>query len=179
MDFFKVIAKRHSWREPFENEPIPREDLIKIVQTGIQAPSGRDAQTVEFVIVDDADILQNIATIPNVHPQVKQAKALIACIVNAPYDPIIDSLLYEIEDCAAAVENMWLAITAMGYATVWTEGWLRAKGRAEKIRKILGVPDGKSIRIVLPVGVPGKAHTPRKSRPLKQRTWFNHYGQKD
>ena len=177
MEFFKVIAKRHSYRGAFENQPIPREDLCKIVRAGIQAPSGRDAQTVEFIIVDDDKVIRDIAALPGAHPQVKYAKAIIACVVNAPFDPVIDSLLYEIEDCAVAVENMWLAITALGYASVWTEGWLRIAGRTEKLEKLLGVPNEKSIRIVLPIGVPCETHAQRKKRPFEQRAWFNRYGQ--
>ena len=35
------------------------------------------------------------------------------------------------EDCAAAVANMLLAITAVGYATVWTDGALRREVEAK------------------------------------------------
>ena len=53
MDVFEAIAKRHSYRGPFKDQPISREDLRRIVQAGIQAPSGGNRQTTTFVIADD------------------------------------------------------------------------------------------------------------------------------
>ena len=49
----------------------------------------------------------------------------------------------EREDCAAAVQNMLLAITAMGYASCWIDGELKLEGRAEKISSLLHLPAGK------------------------------------
>ncbi|MCK4343353.1 MAG: nitroreductase family protein [Phycisphaerae bacterium] len=54
MDVFEAIAKRHSYRGPFKDQPVPRADLQRIVQAGLQAPSGKNAQTTTFVIVDEA-----------------------------------------------------------------------------------------------------------------------------
>ncbi len=34
MDVFEAIEKRHSYRGEFEQKPIPREDLKKMVQAG-------------------------------------------------------------------------------------------------------------------------------------------------
>ena len=45
MDVFEAIARRHSYRESFRDEPVPRADLRRIVQAGLQAPSGKNAQT--------------------------------------------------------------------------------------------------------------------------------------
>lgn len=53
MDLFEAVARRHSYRGPYTDQPVPREDLRKIVQAGIQAPSGRNEQTTSFVIIDD------------------------------------------------------------------------------------------------------------------------------
>lgn len=45
MDLFTAIAQRHSYRGPFTDQAIPREDLQQIVQAGIVAPSGKNEQT--------------------------------------------------------------------------------------------------------------------------------------
>ena len=55
MEVFEAFARRYSYRGPFTDAPVPREDLRKIVQAGIQAPSGKNEQVVSFVIVDDPD----------------------------------------------------------------------------------------------------------------------------
>ena len=61
MDLFEAINKRHSYRGGFKKAEVPRDDLKKIVQAGIQAPSGCNAQTTSFVIVDDKDTIGKIA----------------------------------------------------------------------------------------------------------------------
>jgi nitroreductase len=81
-----------------------------------------------------------------------------------------------VEDSAAAVENMLLAITALGYATVWIDGWLRLQGHADQVGQLLGLPAGKVVRILLPIGVPAEAWPQKEKLPFEQRAWFNRYG---
>jgi nitroreductase len=68
-----------------------------------------------------------------------------------------------------------LAITALGYATVWIDGAIRGT-IAAKIAEILSVPKDKEVRILLPLGVPEKQGKPNTKKPFGQRAWFNRYG---
>ena len=174
MDLFEAIAKRHSYREGFvPDAPIPREDLKKIVQAGIQAPSGKNEQTTSFVIVDDPQLLARIAQIVD-RPACNTAKAIIACVTDPR--PVFEGISFAVEDCSAAVENMLLATTALGYATVWLDGALRFNHVAERLGELLGVPEDKTIRILLPLGVPAQAGAQREKLPFDRRAWFNRYG---
>ena len=80
------------------------------------------------------------------------------------------------EDCAAAAQNMLLAITALGYAGVWLDGALRVNNVAEQVGQLLGVPPGKTVRILLPIGVAAEPGAQREKLPFEQRAWFNRYG---
>ena len=60
MDLFETIGRRHSYRGPFLERPVPRDDLTRIVQAGIQAPSGYNGQSTTFVVVDDASLIGRI-----------------------------------------------------------------------------------------------------------------------
>ncbi len=175
MDLFEAIQKRHSYRGEFRLQRIPREDLQKIVQAGLQAPSGKNCQTTEFVIIDDTDIIAKIRSMHPTNKAMQQAAAYIACIVNVDAPETYEGFSFEIEDCAAAVENMLLAITALGYASVWVDGWLRLEGRAGEIGKEIGLPVGKIIRIILPVGVPTEQRSQPEKKPFEERAWFNRY----
>ncbi len=176
MDLFEAIAKRHSYRGPYRDQPVPEADLRRIVQAGLQAPSGKNAQTTNFVIVTQPDLLRQIGRMHTSNPAVQQAKALIACIIDARPEPIYEGHSFQIEDCAAAVENILLAATALGYASCWIDGWLRVEQRAQTIGRLLGLPDGKIIRILLPVGVPAEPWPQKQKLPFEQRAWFNRFG---
>ena len=176
MDVFEAIAKRHSYRGAFRDEPVPRTDLTRIVQAGLQAPSGKNAQTTHFVILDDTSLVGKIGAMPSANKAMQQARAMIACIVDRRPEAVYEGHDFQVEDCAAAVENMLLAITGLGYATVWIDGWLRVAGRAETIGELLDLPGGKIIRVLLPIGVPEEAWSQKEKRPFEQRAWFNRYG---
>jgi nitroreductase len=169
MDLFEAIAKRHSYRGDFKPGPVPREDLKKIVQAGIQAPSGCNAQSTTFVIVDDPAVMDEVRKIV---PSVK-SPALIVCVADP--SPAFEDLSFEKEDCAAAVENMLLAIAALGYATVWLDGCLRRESRAEKLAKLLKVPAPKRVQVILPIGAPTQTIAQREKKPFAQRAGFNQF----
>jgi nitroreductase len=176
MDIFEAIEKRHSYRGAFQDKAVPKEDLQQIVQAGIQAPSGKNAQTTQFVIIDDADILRQIQ---EMHPRnyaMQQARAYIVCIVDRDPEKIYEGYAFVVEDCAAAVENMLLAVTALGYATVWIDGWLRLEQRAERISQLIQLPEDKIVRVLLPLGVPVEQRSQKEKLPFDQRAWLNRYG---
>lgn len=176
MELFEAIGRRHSYRGGFTDQPVGRGDLQTIVEAGLKAPSGKNEQTTRFVIVDDEAILAAIRAMHPSNKAMQQCRAMIACIVDVEPEAIYEGYSFQVEDCAAAVENMLLAVTALGYATVWVDGWLRVKGNAAAIGGLLNVPQAKVIRILLPIGVPAEKYPQPKKKPFAERAWFNKYG---
>ena len=176
MDIFETIAIRHSYRSEFQNKPVLRADLVKIVQAGINAPSACNAQTTSFVVVDDAKLIADIAKIFGDRPVCTTAKAVIVCLTDAT--PAYGNTSFAREDCAAAVQNMLLAITALGYAAVWYQGYVQRDGNDQQIAQLLGVPKNLRVEVVLPLGVPVTNESPREKKPFTERVSFNRYGQK-
>ena len=174
MDLFEAVEGRYSYRGAFTEAPVPRDDLARLVEAGLKAPSGCNAQTTTFVIVDDAALLAEIRKIHTMQA-VQEAKAVVACVVSAEPKPVYKDLHFEVEDCSAAVENMLLAVAALGYATVWIDGALRHEGRAERINELLGVPHDRNVRVILPVGVPAGEGPRKGKKPFDERAWFNRH----
>jgi nitroreductase len=172
MELFDAIAQRYSYRGPFTDAPVDRKTLEKIVRAGIQAPSGKNLQTTSFVIVDDPAAIAQIAKILDNKLVYRTARAMIACVT----DP---RAMFSKEDCAAAVENMLLAVTALGYAAVWVDGALRSADNALRIGKLLGVPADRTVQVLLPLGVPAEPGHPLEKLPFGRRAWFNRYGGAD
>ncbi len=175
MDLFAAIERRYSYRGPYRDNPVPREDLERIVQAGLNAPSGKNAQTTSFVIVDDPALVKTIGSMHPANQALRRAIALIACVIDRRPEAVYEGYSFQVEDCAAAVENMLLAITALGYGSVWIDGWLRGEGRAEKIGGLLGLPGEKVIRVLLPVGVPAEEGPRKEKKPFRERAWYNRW----
>ena len=55
-----LIQIRTSYRGRYEPEPVPREDLRKIMEAGLAAPSGCNKQTVSLIAVDDPALLARL-----------------------------------------------------------------------------------------------------------------------
>ncbi|MDY0213320.1 MAG: nitroreductase family protein [Desulfuromonadaceae bacterium] len=175
MDLFTAIAERYSYRGEMEQTRIPRTTLKQIVECGLKAPSGKNAQTTEFVIIDDDGILLELHKLHPANKAMQQAPAMIACIVDKVPEKIYANYDFQLEDCAAAVQNILLAITALGYASVWIDGWLRSDGRSDAIAQLINLPPTKKIQILLPVGKPSTEGPRKEKKPFAQRAWFNGY----
>ncbi|MDP8218544.1 MAG: nitroreductase family protein [Candidatus Theseobacter exili] len=176
MDFFEAVEKRHSYRGPFKNVTVSGKDIVRIVESGLKAPSGKNGQTTTFVIVDEPGLVKKIGQMHPVNKAMQQAKVFIACVVDKNPESVYEGCSFQIEDCSAAVQNMLLSITVLGYASVWIDGWLRVEGRAQVIDKLLGIPEEKTIRVLLPIGVPAEDVCPKEKKPFEQRAWFNKFG---
>lgn len=65
MDFFEVVKKRHSYRggfcSGFNEMKVRHEDVLKIIQAGLDAPTGMHCQTTRFVIVSAPHLIAQIA----------------------------------------------------------------------------------------------------------------------
>ena len=175
MELLEAIEKRYSYRGKFTDRKVSRDELKMIVEAGLKAPSGKNCQTTRFVIIDDEDIKDKIQAMENASPAIKSASAYIACIVNKEPEKVYEGCSFEVEDCAAAVENMLLVITSLGLESVWVDGWLRLNERAHNIGKLINLPESMVIRVILPIGKAEKeGHGPKKMS-FEQRAAFNSY----
>ncbi|HPF86803.1 MAG TPA: nitroreductase family protein [Candidatus Limiplasma sp.] len=172
MELFDAIVKRHSYRCAFTADPIPEADLMKIAEAGVRAPSGCNKQTTHFCIVNDPETLRAIAALLP-RRVVQSAQAVLVVVTDNR--PAYGDMSFEPQDYGAAVENMLLAITALGYATVWLDGVLRHDGLAEKFADLIHLTDREhfTVSVILPIGVPEQAGAQNKRLPIEQRVTWN------
>jgi nitroreductase len=154
MDVMQAIRQRRSTRK-FTGAAIPKPDLEKIVDAGRLAASGSNRQPWDFVAVTDRG---TIAQFKPAGAWIEHAAAVIAVVM----DP---QSRWWVEDGSAAIQNMLLAATALGYGGCWVEG--DALPREEQFKKLLGVPEGKRILALVPVGGPAESPVKEK-KPLAE-----------
>jgi len=173
MDFFDAVKARYSYRGTYTEQPVPKSDLRRIVQAALDAPSGCNFQTPEFIIVTDR---QRIGEIARLIGRESLATAPAVLVVCCDTEPEFKGERFWVEDGAAATENALLAVAALGYASCWIDGVLRREGRAERIAAMLGVPDSRVVRILLPVGVAAEPAERKPKMAFAERAWFERYG---
>ncbi len=168
MDFFETVNKRGSYRDKFQDAAIPEEDFRKMLEAAIKAPSGYNMQTTSFVVVTDPQLRKEIAALM---PSDATETAPAIIVVTSEHVEA-DGLCFEIEDYASATETLLLAITALGYASVWMDGDTKLDGNFEKIKKLLELPESKTVRTILPVGVPAKEVTQNTRKAYEERVSY-------
>ncbi len=175
MDILELILSRRSYRGPYENAPVPREDLCRIMAAGLAAPSGCNKQTTSLIAVDDPVLLERLKS--TIDPPIAET-APAAILVLARDIIAYRDRCYSVQDYSAAIENMLLAIKALGYESCWYEGHITDEDRVDlKLAEILGVPEEYRIVCFLPVGrAAGKPCEWEKKKAFEERALFNGFG---
>lgn len=171
MDAIEAIMNRHSYRGKYRPDPVPRADLVTIMNAGLAAPSGCNKQTVSLIAVDDPALLKRLREV--IDPPVGETAPAMICVLTERIVAYRDRC-FSVQDYGAAIENMLLAITALGYQSCWYEGHITDEDRiGQRMARILGVPENYELICVLPVGVAVSEPIPPKKKPASERAWFN------
>jgi Nitroreductase len=107
MNVLEAICCRHSYRGKYKDIPVPREDLRKIMQAGLDAPSGCNKQTASLIAVDDPEILAMLHRV--IDPPVGETAPAAICVLTQRINAYRDKC-FAVEDYSAAIQNMLLAI---------------------------------------------------------------------
>ena len=172
MDIFEAIEKRYSHKERFLQDAVPIEDLEKIAKAGLAAPTGNNTQNVKVVIFPDRDALEPICGIVSTDGT-KTAPAAIGVLTDSNMRG--DTPDFDMENYAAATENILLAVTALGYAGLWLDYPFFADDVQEKILKILKAPPGLRFHVLIPIGKPDGEGTRRSKLPYKERLFYRSF----
>ena len=171
MNTLDAIKARTSYRGRYKNTPVPREDLIKIMEAGLAAPSGCNTQTTSLICVDDPELLTRVKI--SLRSQVANTAPAMICVLTQRI-PGYANVYFNIQDYSAAIENMLLAAVSLGYESLWLEGQVTDVHRIGRtIANILGVPEEYELVCLLPVGVADEPVSHPDKKPFHERAWFN------
>lgn len=149
MDALIAIKTRRSVREYREGE-IAKETLEQILSAAMMAPSACNQQVWQFLVVTDKELLKKI---PSIHPNAGMSAGASAgvlicgepnketCPGNWPVD------------CAAATQNLLLAVHALGLGAVWTAVYADEK-KINRFRDFFNLPESIVPFSWVPIGYP-------------------------
>lgn len=163
-----VIQSRKSVRS-FTSEPVSDADIQTILRCAMSAPSGMDVRPWRFVVVKDPGTIKAVAG-PRGGFVATAPVLVVVCgeTVSSPRprpgDPEGEARLVPnrnwTADCAAASQNLLLAVEALGLGATWTACY-PYEDRMSLVREALGLPDNVSPYNVIPIGHPDGEFTPK------------------
>lgn len=155
MGVYELILKRRTIRR-FKQDPISDKLLSKFVNAGRLAPSGANLQPLEFIIINQSDLVSKIfstlkwagyiAPAGN-PPESKRPMAYITVLINTEIKPKNGEV-----DAAASIENMILAALEAGIGSCWLGSIDR-----DQLRTIFNIPQKYQIDSVLALGYPDES----------------------
>jgi nitroreductase len=167
MDALEAIHTRRSIRK-YEDKPVPEELIRKVIAAAMMAPSARNGQPWQFVVITERKLL---AEIPQFHPNASMVAQAPAAILVCGDTTLELSPGYWPIDCAAATENLLLAAHALGLGAVWT-GVYPKQPRMDGFRQMLNLPDHVIPHTLIPIGYSAE-HAASQDRYREDRVRWN------
>jgi nitroreductase len=140
MDVFEAIEERHSIRA-YQDTPVPREVLEKILEAARLAPSARNTEPWHFIAVTDKE--KRVALSKGLYAKFVAEAPLV---IVACGDKIASPDWYAV-DVALAVENMVLTAVGEGLSSCVVGSFDGAD-----VKALLGVPERFEVVVLVAVG---------------------------
>ncbi len=156
-----IIKTRRSIRK-FKPEKIEDSTIEKIIEMGTWAPSGLNNQPWRFVIVKGKETKDKLAQQTKYSHIIENAPVCVAVFLDnaASYDRVKD-----IQAIGACLQNVLLAIHAMGLGGVWLGEILRNR---KEVERLLGVPESCELMAVIAFGKPAQQKVEGRRKPIEQ-----------
>ncbi len=159
----KIINSRVSVRK-FKETAVSKEDIKKILEAAMNAPSGGNEQAWQFIVIE-GEMMAKLVEFNTNSPK------------NAPIGILVCSDLSKekyqglsVMDCSAATQNILLSAHSMGMGGVWTAVF---PPNASSIQKLLNLPEKVVPFSYIPIGYPSEKTENKESRYNEDNVHWN------
>ena len=162
--FMSLIRERRSIRS-YAEKNLEDEKISMLIEAALRAPSSRDLQPWEFIVVTDRDLLDKLS-------RAKPHGA--SCLRSAPLGIVVcadpDRADTWIEDSSIASIFIQLAAESLGLGNCWIQLRNRmhddTKTSEEHISELLGIPKKMRVEAIIAIGYPGEKKQPSSKNAL-------------
>jgi nitroreductase len=178
-EMLELIRIRQSDRS-YSDRAVEKDKLERIIEAGRMAPSACNAQPWKFIVVDDPELLSQLAVAASakllgMNSFVGQAPLQIVVVrekanMSSRIGATVKNKDYSLIDIGIASENICLQSTAEGLGSCMI-GWFDEK----MVRKILHIPASKRVELIITIGYPAKEHRDKKRKPPEEIYSTNKY----
>ncbi len=201
-ELLSLIKARRSIRK-FTNRTVPLDLILKAIEVARWAPSAHNAQPWRFIIITNSEIKEKLAKAmakewerdlaKNGVPKWKIKELMSESLVRFTRAPILILVCMTMEDMhkypdekrqkaeyimavqsvAAAIQNLLLAITALGLGACWYCAPLFCP---DVVRGVLNIPEDIEPQALLAVGYPAEKPRPPPRKPLREIVYLEKWG---
>lgn len=149
-----ILGRRsiRAWRD----EPVGEDAVELLLRAAMAAPSAGNQQPWRFVVVRDRAVLARLA-MASPYAQMLPRAPLAIVVCGDTAGEVHPG--FWVQDCSAAVENLLIAVHALGLGAVWL-GYYPREERVSGARAVLGLPESVVPLAVLPIGWPAEEKPP-------------------
>lgn len=179
MDNFKELCKNRRSIRRFTDEELTQEQVETLLKTALMVPSGKSVRGWEFIVVDDKNILTQLAHSKDHGAELVEGAPLAVVVA---YDSTKSDVW--VEDASAATTYLLLSAADMGLGACWVQirNRMAADGTLaeENCREILGLPSEMRVLSIVAVGHKDQERKPiDEEKLLWEHVHINQYQKKD
>lgn len=178
-EILELIISRQSDRK-YDNKPVEKEKLERIIEAGRMAPSACNAQPWKFIVVTEPDLIHKVAeaasaSLIGMNTFVAQAPVLLVLVrenpnISSRIGGTIKNKDYSLIDIGIASENICLQARAEGIGSCMI-GWFDEK----TVRKLLSIPGSKRVELIITLGYSLSVQREKKRKPAELTISYNKY----
>lgn len=169
----KEISTRRSSRN-YNGKPVDNGKVLQLLEAARFAPSGKNSQPWNFIVVTDPLTKEKIAIADHNQMWMMDAPVFIVCVADVKrrnpdlVDIVVDEnsplpeLKAVIRDTAVAIQHILLMAENLGLASCWT-GWY---AQAD-MRPIMNIPNDQYVVGVVTIGYTDNPPKPAPRRDLE------------
>jgi len=174
----------------FKDKPVPREELLRLIEIARYAPTGRNSQSVEWMVLSNRDELHHLTTIiadwvrsttDNMPEgdlmvwELKRYEAGVDSILRGAPAVIVAHAEKESRmapvDCTIALTYLELAAASMGLGCCWAGFFMSTATEFPPMMEALALPDGHQCFGAMMVGYPKFRYQRMPLRKPPNITW--------
>jgi nitroreductase len=170
VNFLELAKRRYSVRS-FQNKPVEKDDLLKVLEAASLAPSACNNQPLIVIVIQDLSARKKLDAAYNRGWFLSAPVIIAACCDNDKSWKRSDGRDYGEVDVAIAVDHMTLAAAELGLGTCWIGAFKDAEAR-----KILNLPDHIDLIAFTPLGYPASERPVKARKKIDEFVYWESFG---
>lgn len=169
-----MLYKRRSIRK-YKASKLDSATVQQLLRAALLSPSSKGLKPWQFVVVEDSELLKQLAMAKKGAGFLKGAALGIVILA----DPAISDVW--VEDASIAATILHLSAESLGLGSCWIQirerQFTETESCEDYVRRILGIPETLKVASIISIGYPDESKSPYSDKDLKfDMVYIDKYG---